>query len=94
LQLAGYQAQIFEWINDEETSKNLMLTASKRRRPLSAKKVIELRRQLGEMIDMFGVKSQHLLTLLKKDTSQKLNETAEDINKDIEGDLDVNRRKL
>lgn len=71
-----------------------MLTASKRRRPLSAKKVIELRRQLGEMIGMFGVKSQHLLTLLKKDTSQKLNETAEDINKDIEGDLDVNRRKL
>jgi len=46
------------------------------------------------MIGMFGVKSQHLLTLLKIDTAQKLNESAEDMNKDIEGDLDANRRKL
>lgn len=64
LQLSGYQAQIFEWINDEETSKNLMLTATKRQRPLGAKKLREFRGQLRELMAMFGLSSQHLLRLL------------------------------
>lgn len=64
LQLSGYQAQVFEWINDEETSKNLMLTATKRQRPLGAKKLREFRGQLRELMNMFGLGSQHLLGLL------------------------------
>lgn len=64
LQLSGYQAQVFEWINDEETSKNLMLTATKRQRPLGAKKLREFRGQLRELMNMFGLGTQHLLGLL------------------------------
>jgi SAM-dependent methyltransferase len=65
LQLSGYQAQVFEWINDEETSKNLMLTATKRQRPLGAKKLREFRGQLRELMNMFGLGTQHLLGLLE-----------------------------
>ncbi|KAM3575258.1 hypothetical protein VYU27_002844 [Nannochloropsis oceanica] len=64
LQLSGYRAQVFEWINDEETSKNLMLAATKRQRPLEAKKLRAFQGQLRELMNMFGLDTQHLLGLL------------------------------
>lgn len=41
-----------------------MLTATKRQRPLGAKKLREFRGQLRELMNMFGLGTQHLLGLL------------------------------
>ncbi len=73
LQLRGYTAQVFEWINDEDTSENLMITATKPRdqRALTDKKAQELRQQLQGVMELFGLRTQHLVELLGEEAGRR-----------------------
>jgi hypothetical protein len=67
LQSAGYDAQVFEFISPEHTSKNKMVLAVRRATPPSAAQRSALLAQVTELKAFFGVREQALETLLAGD---------------------------
>ena len=67
LQSAGYDAQVFEFISPEHTSKNKMVLAVRRATPLPAAQRQALLAQVAALKAFFGVREQALETLLAAD---------------------------
>jgi SAM-dependent methyltransferase len=67
LEEAGYDTQVFEFVSLEHTSKNKMILAARRARPLSAEARAALRRQIDELKAFYGVREHCLETLLARD---------------------------
>jgi SAM-dependent methyltransferase len=61
LEIHGYKATVFEFISPEHTSRNLMLAAHRRPRPLDP---VPLRARLHELFDFYGIREQRLALLL------------------------------
>ena len=61
LEIAGYEAKVFEFISSEHTAKNLMLAAVKRVQPCDT---TALRAQFADTMAFFGLRSQRLASLL------------------------------
>ena len=61
LEIHGYKASVFEFISPEHTSRNLMIAAHRRARPLDPE---PLRARLRELLDFHGVREQRLARLL------------------------------
>ena len=61
LEAEGYATRVFEFVSLEHTSKNKMILAVKRDRPVPRD---ELRRQIAEIKAFYGVREQRLETLL------------------------------
>ena len=62
LELANYQVQVFEFIGGEHTSKNVMITAVKRKQKLSDKSKEQIRKRIRSLADLYGIKTQRLVT--------------------------------
>merc|ERR1719183_3366397 len=60
LEIAGYDVQVFEFIGGEHTSKNVMITAVKRKTLPSTPKLKKLRERLHSLASLHGVKKQKL----------------------------------
>ncbi|MDO9283398.1 MAG: SAM-dependent methyltransferase [Aquabacterium sp.] len=67
LQSAGYDAQVFEFISPEHTSKNKMVLAVRRATPLPATQRQALLAQVTALKAFYGVREQALETLLAAD---------------------------
>jgi hypothetical protein len=65
LESRGYEAQVFEFVSLEHTSKNKMILAVKRRQPLPAARQAALRAQVAEIKAFYGVREHALETLLE-----------------------------
>jgi hypothetical protein len=61
LEMHGYRASVFEFISPEETSKNLMLAAVRRAKPVDAG---PLREKWRALMEFYSVGEQRLATLL------------------------------
>jgi len=61
LEIAGYQASVFEFISLEHTGKNLMIAAHRRPQPVDPE---PLRTRLREIFGQYGIKEQRLAKLL------------------------------
>jgi Methyltransferase domain len=61
LQIHGCKASVFEFISPEHTSRNLMIAAHRRARPLDPE---PLRERLRELLDFYGIREQRLARLL------------------------------
>ncbi len=61
LEIHGYQAQVFEFVSNEHTGKNLMITA---RKTAAATDVDRLREQLRGVLQEYGIREQRLAKLL------------------------------
>ncbi len=57
LEIHGYKTDVFEFISTEHTGKNLMIAATKRAQPIDAD---PLRKRLRELLDFYGIRTQHL----------------------------------
>ena len=64
LEAAGFDAQVFEFISLEHTSKNKMILAVRRPRP---RPVDETLRQIAEIKAFYGIREHALETLLRRD---------------------------
>jgi hypothetical protein len=70
LETQGYRAQVMEFIDDEATSKNLMLTATATRRwassssSTSSAAAVAALKQLRALMSHWGLRQQHLAGLL------------------------------
>ncbi len=64
LQTAGYDTRVFEFISPEQTSKNRMVLAVRRARPLPPAQLQAVRDELAALKTFFGVRQQTLGTLL------------------------------
>jgi len=69
LQSAGYDAQVFEFISPEHTSKNKMVLAVRRAQPLPDAQRLALRAQARALKAFYGVAEQALETLLDADAA-------------------------
>ena len=67
LQSAGYEAQVFEFISPEHTSKNTMVLAVRRDQPLPEPQRLTLLAQVAELKAFYGVREQMLESLLAAD---------------------------
>jgi hypothetical protein len=67
LEIANYQVQVFEFIGGEHTSKNVMITAVKKKRSRSAKERSELKGRLRSLAALHGVRQQRLAMWMKED---------------------------
>ena len=67
LQAEGYDAQVFEFISPEHTSKNKMVLAVRRAQPLHAAQRAALLAQVAELKAFYGVREQCLESLLAGD---------------------------
>jgi len=65
LEMAGYSSSVFEFIGGEHTAKNTMITAVKRDKEVN--NVPHLESRLADFLEFYGVKEQHLATLLGVD---------------------------
>jgi len=81
LEEAGYDTQVFEFVSLEHTSKNKMILATRRARPLPSEARAALRRQIDELKAFYGVREHCLETLLARDraVSDAASPTASDI---------------
>ncbi len=61
LEIHGYRASVFEFISPEHTSKNLMLAAHRRSRPVDSE---PLRERFIALCEFYGIREQRLATLL------------------------------
>jgi SAM-dependent methyltransferase len=61
LEIHGYKANVFEFISPEHTSRNLMIAAHRRTRPLDPE---PLRTRMRELLDFYGIREQRLARLL------------------------------
>ncbi|MBI5269095.1 MAG: SAM-dependent methyltransferase [Burkholderiales bacterium] len=64
LEAHGYDAQVFEFISLEHTSKNKMILAVRRRQPLPAPRQRALLAQIAEIKAFYGIREHALETLL------------------------------
>ena len=64
LQTAGYDTRVFEFISPEQTSKNRMVLAVRRDKPLPPAQMQAVREELAALKAFFGVRQQTLETLL------------------------------
>src|SRR4029077_13930869 len=64
LEAHGYDAQVFEFVSLEHTSKNKMILAVKRRQPLSAARQAALLAEIAEVKAFYGIQEHCLETLL------------------------------
>jgi hypothetical protein len=64
LQTAGYDTRVFEFISPEQTSKNRMVLAVRRARPLPPAQLQAVQDELAALKAFFGVRQQTLETLL------------------------------
>lgn len=67
LEAAGFDAQVFEFISLEHTSKNKMILAVRRSTPRPAQAVDETLRQIAEIQAFYGIREHALETLLRRD---------------------------
>ena len=67
LQSAGYEAQVFEFISPEHTSKNKLVLAVRRQQPLPPAQRQALLAQVTELKAFYGVREQMLESLLAAD---------------------------
>jgi len=67
LQAEGYDAQVFEFISPEHTSKNKMVLAVRRAQPLPAAQRAALLAQVTDLKAFYGVREQYLESLLAQD---------------------------
>lgn len=65
LEANGYDAQVFEFVSLEHTSKNKMILAVRRRQPLPAARRQALRQQVEQIKDFYGIREHALQTLLE-----------------------------
>ena len=70
LEIADYDVQVFEFIGGEHTNKNVMITATKRKKARSPTKKKELRERLISLSKLHGVHKQKLATLMKEPLSE------------------------
>ncbi len=61
LEASGYEAQVFEFISLEHTSKNKMILAVKRSPPIDPEPIVA---RINALKTFYGIKTQHLETLL------------------------------
>jgi hypothetical protein len=61
LEIHGCKASVFEFISPEHTSRNLMIAAHRRPRPLDPE---PSRARLRELLDFYGIREQRLAQLL------------------------------
>lgn len=66
LQAQGYDAQVFEFVSLEHTSKNKMILAVKRRQPLPAARRAAIEAQIDQIMAFYGVREHRLRTLLSR----------------------------
>ncbi|WP_374563406.1 SAM-dependent methyltransferase [Ideonella sp.] len=64
LESRGYDAQVFEFVSLEHTSKNKMILAVRRRQPLPAARQAAIEAQIGEIMAFYGIREHALRTLL------------------------------
>jgi hypothetical protein len=69
LELAGYDARVFEFISPEATSKNRMLLAVRRATPLPRARQQQLRDELAALKTLFGIRTSALERLLAGDAA-------------------------
>lgn len=69
LEEAGYDTQVFEFVSLEHTSKNKMILATRRARPLAPAARAALRRQIDDLKAFYGVREHCLETLLARDAA-------------------------
>eukprot|EP00979_Chaetoceros_neogracilis_P003459 scaffold596_cov227-Chaetoceros_neogracile.AAC.8 len=78
LEIADYDVQVFEFIGGEHTSKNVMITAVKRRKPRTTAQKEQLKIRLKHLAEMHGIERQKLADLMdepihpKKSGNKKL----------------------
>jgi hypothetical protein len=70
LESRGYEAQVFEFVSLEHTSKNKMILAVKRRQPLPAARREALLSQIAGIKAFYGIREHALETLLDVDQAQ------------------------
>lgn len=56
LEMAGYNTQLFEFIDYEHTAKNIMIVAVKRKVPRSKVEIAKIEVRLKQLLSLFGVK--------------------------------------
>jgi hypothetical protein len=66
LEAHGYDTQVFEFISLEHTSKNKMILAQKRKKPIDNTAVLK---QIAELKAFYGIKQHTLETLLAQSTA-------------------------
>ena len=64
LEIAEYDVQVFEFIGGEHTSKNVMITAVKRKKPRTTAQKEVLKVRLKSLAEMHGIKQQKLADLM------------------------------
>lgn len=64
LQASGYTTNLFEFIADAHTPKNVMIVATRRQKPLTAAEQTTLQTAITQAKTHFGLKTHHLQTLL------------------------------
>lgn len=60
----GVCVQVLEFISNDHTRKNLMITAVKRSRAAGAGELKRQRERLTELLRLYGVRDQRLLSLM------------------------------
>lgn len=66
LELANYQVQVFEFIGGEHTSKNVMITAVKKKKTLTKLQKEKIRSRLYAFAQLNGIKTQRLAMWMKE----------------------------
>ncbi|MFO1339581.1 MAG: SAM-dependent methyltransferase [Burkholderiaceae bacterium] len=66
LEAQGYDAQVFEFVSLEHTSKNKMILAVRRRRPLPAARRAAIEAQVDQVMAFYGIREHCLRTLLRQ----------------------------
>lgn len=69
LESRGYDAQVFEFVSLEHTSKNKMILAVRRRQPLPAARQAALLAQIAEIKAFYGIQEHCLETLLQAEAA-------------------------
>jgi hypothetical protein len=72
LESRGYDAQVFEFVSLEHTSKNKMILAVRRRQPLPLARQAALLAQIAEIKAFYGIQEHCLETLLDDDSGSGL----------------------
>lgn len=70
LEIAHYSVQVFEFIGGEHSAKNVMITATKCRKPRSESELKQLRKRFRELAALHGVKKQRLATWMGESISE------------------------
>jgi len=77
IEYSHYDVQVFEFVGGEHTSKNVMITAKKRKVERNAHELEILRERITSLVSLYGIRSHHLADRmgipLKDDPSSILN---------------------